>query len=300
METPFQKAKSTYKRFKGLLYGDSGSGKTTLALKFPNPVVIDMEHGTDHYADMFDFHVVHTASPDEVMEYIDWLASNKHDFKTLIIDPLTVYYVALQNKYADIFMIREKKSAGYKIDYYQIQPQDWRIIKPELKRLLRKCMQLDMNLICTAHEKPVYVEGEFMKTTGEKTFDCDQSMKYIFDTRIRTFRTKDNQFKGVIDNDRTGKLTVGSTIDLDYTVFKNSFGDSLTKSATPKEYITPEQKDSIENYWYKGFDIDVAKAKRLLARFNVEELTDLTKEQAITFIKQFEGAYAEKQGKKVS
>lgn len=296
METPFQKAEPTNKRFKGLFYGDSGTGKTTLALKFPNPVVIDMEHGTDHYADMFDFSVVHTASPNEVMKYIDWLASNQHDFKTLIIDPLTVYYVALQNKYADIFMIREKKSAGYKIDYYQIQPQDWRIIKPELKKLLRKCMQLDMNLICTAHEKPVYAEGQMMKSTGEKTFDCDQSIKYVFDTRIRTYRTKDNQFKGVIDNDRTGKLTVGSTIDLDYSIFKNSFGDNLTKSVIPKEYITEEQTDVLKNYWLKNFKLDAAQEKRLLTRFDVEELSGLTKEQASKFIEQFKQAYAKKQG----
>ena len=55
--TPFQKAAPADRRLKLFAWGDSGSGKTTLGLKFPDVVVIDLERGTDLYADSFNFHV---------------------------------------------------------------------------------------------------------------------------------------------------------------------------------------------------------------------------------------------------
>ena len=93
--SPFQKAVSVEKRLKLFLWGDSGVGKTTLALQFPKPVVIDMEGGADLYGDDFKFDVLKAVTADQVADAVDWLRENSHDYRTLILDPVTVYWDAL-------------------------------------------------------------------------------------------------------------------------------------------------------------------------------------------------------------
>ena len=82
VRSPFVKAKGLQKRLKLFLWGDSGVGKTTLALRFPKPVVIDMEGGTDLYGDAFEFEVLRTITADEAMEAVDWLLKSRHDHRT--------------------------------------------------------------------------------------------------------------------------------------------------------------------------------------------------------------------------
>src|SRR3990172_2771707 len=152
MNSPFVRAVAKETRVKLFLFGAMGTKKTRTALQFPNPTVIDMENGTNLYANEYDFGVRHTVDADEVMNAVDWLFNNQHQYKTLVIDPITIYWAALQDKYRAIFAQRKKGTAGDKIDYYEIQPSDWTTIKAELRRLLRKAMKLDMNLVVTAHE----------------------------------------------------------------------------------------------------------------------------------------------------
>ena len=68
-----------------LLYGEHGSGKTTLAATFPNPVIIDVEGGSDD---------IDVARTDRVLDYaayqaaLSWLVTAEHDFKTAITDSI--------------------------------------------------------------------------------------------------------------------------------------------------------------------------------------------------------------------
>ena len=123
--SPFQRAGSRNNRLKLFLWGDSGVGKTTLALQFCNPVVIDLEAGTELYGEAFTFDVLHATTADEVMEAVDWLLKNRHDYRTLVIDPITIYWDALQKKWSDIFLRRNKGSKGYRHEFYDLQPKDW-------------------------------------------------------------------------------------------------------------------------------------------------------------------------------
>lgn len=96
MKNPFIKASTKKKHLKISLYGDPGVGKTFFALGFPDPAVIDLEGGTDFYADRFQFHVLDTKSYAEVLNAVNFLEQGNHDLKTLIIDPITVIWSALQ------------------------------------------------------------------------------------------------------------------------------------------------------------------------------------------------------------
>jgi len=77
--------------------GEPGSGKTSLALAFPKPVFISVEDGVSSLLDDPTMKALannsvefpQPTSSDEVFEAIKALGSQKHDFKTLVIDSVT-------------------------------------------------------------------------------------------------------------------------------------------------------------------------------------------------------------------
>lgn len=260
--SPFEKAKTSKRRLKLFLWGDSGSGKTTLALHFPNPAVIDMEGGTELYGDSFDFKVFHAADADEVSEAVSWLANNKHDFRTLIIDPITVFWDALQKKWSDIFLQRNKAGKGYKHEFYDLQMKDWSTIKAEFKEFIRNLVKLDMNVILTAREKTKYAEG--MRAIGE-TFDGEKTLPYIFDTTVQLYLSKDGKHMGTTLKDRTNKLPPkGQEWEVTYDIFQAAYGDILTKKAKIQAQAQAQPKSASKALPAKGegqFDVPDAEGR---------------------------------------
>src|SRR5580692_7703506 len=85
-------------KIKAVLYGVSGVGKTTLALSFPCPYYFDVEGGAKgpQYRDLLKKSggvylgpEDGTLSFDTLIEQIQALATEKHAYKTLIIDSVT-------------------------------------------------------------------------------------------------------------------------------------------------------------------------------------------------------------------
>ena len=94
------------KRLKMLVYGPAGVGKTTAAIQFGNAVLIDMERGADNYAETIHnagSSILQTTNPEDVKQEIKSLLTEKHAYKTLILDPITVLYMALQDKWTRVF-----------------------------------------------------------------------------------------------------------------------------------------------------------------------------------------------------
>ena len=71
-------------------FGEGGMGKSTLAAMFPKPVFIRTEDGTASLAgndEVMLFPLV--SSSQEVLDQIEALATQEHDFKTLVLDSIT-------------------------------------------------------------------------------------------------------------------------------------------------------------------------------------------------------------------
>jgi len=289
--TPFQKATNVEKRLKLFLWGDSGVGKTTLALKFPSPAVIDLEGGTELYGESFKFDVLKASTPDEIMAAVDWLLTSKHAYKTLIIDPVTVYWDSLQKKWSDIFLKRNKGSKGYRYEFYDLQPRDWMTIKGEFKEFIRKIIALDMNVIVTAREKTKYKEGSFMVAIGE-TFDGEKTLPYMFDTIVRMYIDEKGRHMGFAIKDRSNKLPE-KEFECVYKTFEQLFGKQyLTRESKPVQYATPAQKEKISKY-IEQFNMTPEQVEKRLAAYDAEKLDDLTAENAKIIISKFESAIAE-------
>jgi len=216
-ESPFGPAGPADRRLKLLLWGDSGTGKTTLALQFPKPVVLDLEGGTDLYGDAYTFDRLRTTSADAAMEAIDWLRDNTHDYETLIIDPISVYWEALQHKWSEIFLQRNKQSRGFKFEFYEFQMRDWMVVKSEMREFVRKLIAVDMNVVVTARQKTLYAEGA-LKALGE-TFDGEKSLAYLFDQVVRLYRDEQRRFMALCQKDRSGVLPA-VPFEVQYAVFE--------------------------------------------------------------------------------
>ncbi|MBU1668507.1 ATP-binding protein [bacterium] len=72
------------------IVGEGGVGKTTLAGTFPNPIILRTEDGTMSLSEDSGVSLLPLAKTSkECFEYIEMLAKEEHNFKTLIVDSVT-------------------------------------------------------------------------------------------------------------------------------------------------------------------------------------------------------------------
>ena len=94
------------KKLKMFLFGPPGSRKTTSAIMFPKSVLIDMERGSENYSKSIEKAgsvVLHTTNPDEVLEEVNSLLTEKHEFLTLILDPV-LFFTSQHKKNGLVFL----------------------------------------------------------------------------------------------------------------------------------------------------------------------------------------------------
>lgn len=287
-EPLFQPAERTNRRLKLLLWGDSGSGKTTLSLQFPAPAVVDLEGGTEHYGQDFQFDVLKATTADEIATAVNWLLTHDHDYRTLAIDPITLYWDALQRKWSDIFLRRNKGSKGHRLEYYALQAKDWQTIKAEHKEFVRKLIQLDMNVIVTARQKTLYADQGFMRAVGE-TFDGEKTLPYLFDTILRLYRNDQGRFMAENLKDRTNRMPAGH-FEISYKILQDHLGEEyLGRKAVPVLMATPDQLLALKKFIaVSGMDAEMVRQR--LAAYGAEELEGLTQKNAQIIIEKFEAA----------
>ncbi|GAG21112.1 unnamed protein product, partial [marine sediment metagenome] len=181
-----KKPQAKEKRLKMFVYGPAGVGKTTGVIQFPSSYIIDTEKGTDFYDKTINAQnsvVLQTLNIGEVKEELHALVTEKHAYKTLVIDPITQVYNNVQEKWTRIF---ERHAKTQKI----AETQDfglrfWGKVKGDFKGLQRQMLAVDMNVIVTAHQKDAYPNGVKFGTT----FDSMRGDDYLFDLVFELERT---------------------------------------------------------------------------------------------------------------
>jgi len=217
------------KRLKLLLFGKAGVGKTTACIQFPKVYLIDTEKGStnDQYVDLLNKNggvSMFTNDPHDLLTEVTALLSEKHDYKTLVIDPFTTIYNDLCDK--------GMKEKGEEFGRYKL-PAD-RLTKHLLNLLTR----LDMNVILTSHAKQEWANGA---PTGKDTFDAYSKLDYLFDLAIEV-QKRGKERVGVVRKTRITGFEDGEVFPFSYDEIAQRYGrEVLEKQAVPQMLATEEQ-----------------------------------------------------------
>lgn len=268
-----KKPTAVQKRLKALFFGPAGVGKTTAAIQFPAPYLIDTERGAenDQYVRLLNERggaIFQTSDPDELIAEITSLLSTKHDYKTLIIDPLTVIYSDLLDKSAKVLATREDPT-GTAFSRHK-GPADRKI-----KHMINLLLRLDMNVIITSHEKAEWKDG---KPTGTGTFDCYGKLDYLFDL-VFMIQQRGTERTAIVKKTRVEGFPLGEVFPFSYNEVANRYGrDVLESSSTPTVLASKEQVMELNRL------IDVIKlenetVEKWLEKAGAETLSELSSEQ---------------------
>jgi hypothetical protein len=223
------KPEAIQKRLKALFYGSAGVGKTTAAIHFPAPYLIDTEKGAENsqYTKILQQSggvVFQTSDFDELMVEVKSLLTEKHEYKTLIIDPLTTLYNDLLDKSA------LKNGTDFGRHYNEANKR--------IKHLLNLLLRLDMNVIVTSHAKAEYAGN--MAVVGT-TFDCYKKLDYLFDL-VFEIQKQGKERIGIIKKSRLEEFPDGETFPFCYEEIANRYGrEVLERNAVSQILATEDQ-----------------------------------------------------------
>jgi DNA polymerase III delta prime subunit len=241
-----KKPDKTEKRLKALFYGSAGVGKTTAAIQFPKPYLIDTEKGSenDQYVDLLNKNegaVFQTYDFEELINEIKALLTEKHSYKTLIIDPLTTLYDDLLNKSAEYLkrQSKEKDATGTEFGRHYGEADK------KMRRLFNLLLRLDMNVIITSHAKNLYNDNQ--KVIGQ-TFDCYKKLDYLFDLVFEIKKVGKERI-GFVKKTRIKGFDDAEQFPFNYEEIAKRYGrDILEKEAEQENLATKEQVDEITRY----------------------------------------------------
>jgi len=246
-------------RLKALLYGKAGVGKTMAAIQMPKPYIIDAENGCAHYGETIDKRdgaVFASNDMSEVIAECKSLATEPHEFRTLVIDPFTALYETelekgereVGNEYGKHYGFASKSS----------------------KRLYNILTQLDMNVIVTAHQKKEYESGLF-------TFDGWKKLDYAFDLVFRLTKGEKKRM-AFVEKTRLSEFKDGDDFEWSYDNLAGRYGaERLEKKAHSVALATPEQVDTFRMLHSKLSGTELKRLK--LDKLELDEIGDLPSER---------------------
>lgn len=220
---------SIQKRLKAFFYGNAKVGKTTAAIQFPKPYLIDTERGAenDKYVKVLKQkggRIFQTNDFDEVVKEVKSLLTEKHEYKTLIIDPLTTIYNDIVEKCG----IKVGTDFGRHINE----------ANKKFKYLYNLLLRLDMNVIITSHAKNEY--GPNMSVLGS-TFDCYKKMDYLFDLIFEIQKRGKERF-ALVKGTRVDGFEEDETFIFSYEEVANRYGKDILERECISEILACESQ----------------------------------------------------------
>src|SRR5215216_6460424 len=227
-----RKPEAVNKRLKLFMFGPAGVGKTTAAIQFPNSYIVDCERGCENYEKLINASgsvVFQTTDIHEVIAEVKALLTEKHDFRTLVIDPITTVYNDLIEK------CELKVGTDFGRHFGEANKM--------MKRLANLIMALDMNVVITAHAKKEY--GQNFAKLGY-TFDGWKQLDYWFDLVVELGK-KGKKRLAKVTKTRIDSFPDDDVFEWNYDAIKRRYDVTmLEKEATVVKLAQPEQVREIK------------------------------------------------------
>jgi hypothetical protein len=233
MALKFKKPEIKQQRLKAMFYGEMGTGKSTCACQFPFTAYIDTEDTASKkkYAKAISDNqgqVLATGDFDEILSQVKELMSTKHDFKTLVIDSLTIPYDNLQ---ADC-----ERVVGNEFGRHVTAANK------KMKLLVNLLLRIDMNVIVTCQAKKEY--GNNMSVVGQ-TYSCYNRLGYMFDLVFET-QVRGDKFFAVTKKSRIDEFPMNESFVFNYDeVIKRYGAEIIDKAVVTQELASKKQVDEV-------------------------------------------------------
>lgn len=255
-----KKPDAIQKRLKLFLFGGAGVGKTTASIQWPKSYIVDAERGAENYDQLITASgsvVMQSTDIDEVIDEVKKLMTEQHEYRTLVLDPITPLYQDLLDK------CEQKVGSDFGRHYGEANKT--------MKRLSNLIMALDMNVIVTAHAKTEY--GENMVKLGQ-TFDGWKRLDYLFDLVLELSKRGTKRMARVVKT-RLAQFPDGDTFEWSYDSMADRYGrDIVEKRAETVELATAEQCAEL-NRLLELVNLPEGTVEKWLSKANVDSFEDM-------------------------
>jgi hypothetical protein len=210
-----------------LIYGKPGVGKTWTSLDFPRCYYIDTEDGANlaHYTDKLQrSNGVYMGQAEgsldfkTVIDQVKALATEDHEYKTLIIDSISKLY---NRVIAD-----EQERLGDKDAFGASK-------KPAvamMRQLVNWLCRLDMNVILIAHEKPLWgIDGSGQRAEIGVTFDAWDKLEYELHLALNIQKRGPSRV-AVVKKSRLKEFADNSTFPWGFDDFAKIYGRDIIEA----------------------------------------------------------------------
>jgi hypothetical protein len=262
-------------KIKAVLYGVSGVGKTTLALSFPAPYYYDVEGGAKgpQYRDLlrksgggYMGPEDGTLSFDTLIDQIQALATEKHPYKTLIVDSLT--------KLFQTTIAQEAERLGDKDAFGASK-------KPAvaaMRRLVMWASRLDMNIWFICHETAEWGMVNGQRAEVGRVADVWDKLIYELDLAVQA-QKRGPQRVGIVKKSRLTAFPDGETFPLEYAEFAARHGREVVEGDVGSVTLAlPEQVAEVRKL-LEIVKVDPADIQKGWDKAGVESWEQMTTEQ---------------------
>lgn len=270
---------------KVLIFGKPGVGKTWTAIDFPGVYYIDTEGGADleHYTDKLKKAGGVYMGPSDgandftvLIEQVKALATEKHDFRTLVVDSISKVFNTAVAVEAD--RLADKNAFG----------ADKKPAIAAMRQLVAWLQRLDMNVVLIAHEKAEWGQND----KGERveigsTFDCWDKLEYELHLALRIVKQGKSR-KAFVRKSRLTGFPEGESFQWEYNTFADRYGRDVIEGEV--KIITLATRDQLDEMRRLLETVRVAEdwESKCLARVGAskwDELEFAQMDQLLTFLK---------------
>lgn len=259
-----------------LLFGDPKVGKSTCGLSFPNAFIFDVERITKVSAEHLSLAqennswISYPDSIDEILEDIRELMTNKHEYKTIVIDSLSAIYSDL--------ILQKEKIVGSEFGRHISEANK------DIKRLMSILFKIDMNVIIICHSKTKYAKGGGMVVEG-MTFDVHEKLGYAVGTILEIQARGSKRVALVKGSWYKNSFLMGDSFDFSYDEIKKRFNSNRLELESEQIELADAGILHELNSLIELFSIAVDVQEKWLDKFKADKFEDMAKFDIESIIK---------------
>lgn len=263
-----------------VIYGAPGVGKTFFATSFPACYFVDCEGGATraHYMERLSKAGGKYLGPEDgandfetIIDQVKALATEKHKFKTLVIDSVTKPFIS------------SIATEGERLGKANAFGADKKPAIQAMRRLIAAVHRLDMNVIFVAHEKAEWGIVDGQRTEIGKVADSYEQMAYELDLSFQVVK-RGALREAIVKKSRLVGFPEGERFALDYPTFAERYGkDVIVRESVPIITASAEQVAEIVRL-VDLLKIDSATTEKWLEKANAETFAEFNVTQATKII----------------